>query len=142
MDSDPMRLAALLQSPDPAPTGGPMDIFTGFQEYVGQTGPWLKYALAAAALLAVTAVLWGLVIRPQLERRRRLEELFEELARVNALSPGEESFLRGAARHHNLQNPAVVFVARARVEAYRGQGGRAGRLSDGEYRGLVDRLYS
>ena len=142
MDPRMTKLLALLPAPDPVPPGGPMDIFTGFQKYVGVTGPWVKYALVAVALLAAAAILWSLVLRPRLERRRRREELFADLARANGLTPDEETFLRGAARHHDLENPAVVFVARARVEAYRERGGRAGRLSDGEYRGLVDRLYS
>lgn len=122
----------------PDSPGGVSIFFREFQKYAAQDGTSGYWILAVAAALVALLLFWQFIIRPRLDRRRDLDDLFLDLARVSRLEKDEIQYLRRAAAFHQLDNPSVLFVRRSLLEAYEERGRDR---SPGMARELVGKLY-
>lgn len=73
-----------------------------------------------AGALAALAISWAVSTWRRLRQSREYRnprQLFEELARAHALTPGEKLILREIAAWHRLPTPALLFIDPPRLQS-------------------------
>lgn len=97
--------------------------------------PAVTVAVLVGLLLVIGLIALYAMLRPELVRRRRAREWFEDLLRAHRFDAEERRAVRDMAAEAGLEHPAILFLSRSVFERH------SRSLPPDLQRDLRDRLY-